>query len=285
VGKTGSIALPPHLIYKSDETTHAAFDHQRVINFIINSILADARRQANTNENAAIQRCLEAMQFSQLWCVQGFRMPERQIGMSGIQLACEILQPLLLHPSLSEKDIRQIGMTLYKIDQNFPDLHQVWDTEFRHAITEQENVKTDPNIKPSSSKDLRRVTERFLNARQSNSWGIDRFNPEFLKDKVTDDVLLLALASMWVVDEESIQYTLTQLRLTEGICALRLNQPTMLVSFPDPFTSEPLKYNETKVWSVGFDLEDQGGVQSYEKFPTYSKKTGLQLGDFVVQWK
>ena len=67
------------------------------------------------------------------------------------------------------------------------------------------------------------------------------------------------------------------LRLCEALCALRLGQSDTLSRFPDPFTGQPLRVANDRIWSLGPDGQDQSARVSYD--PTNGT---VSAGDIVA---
>lgn len=307
-----SIAFPYQVDFKTDKYP----EHIDKIDTIVLLILAEARRQEAAGAiQAAGARIFQAMAFSRLFLADGFSMDEHEAGIAGVQMSLHVLQSVLRRPDIAPGDIQKAGAALYEFDKKMPGFENSLLTQLNIDLVAQKDRLDDVDksdkrkhnmgskfiqfgtgidMSIPESKEVEEAMHKYLEVRKKPAWKSERgsfriftFNDDDIKKKknhpISNNSYIKALVTRWVSYELDHDSIVAEVRMTAAMCALRMGQPALVSNFIDPFTGNPLRNDDTKIWSAGPDGRDDGGRGEPQSLEDLINADGAW--DLVLNWK
>jgi len=266
-------------------------------------MLAKARmfEAQGAHDQAALEALRAVRLFSQLQGKSALSICHL-IGISATTLAAEVLESILLRPGLSQQTLQTIGAALYDIDQKQVGPAEGFRTEMTMTLYMMRRMAEDANYRnkmltdmnstnPGTAKQLeaaladlttyalewKKVTDAIMAYMEKPAWE-RRAAGGFSAQGLTRDPVLLESTNR-SYDEPLVRYDVekTRIRFCQVLCASGLGNASLAKSIVDPFTGQPLRIENGRVWSLGPDGVDQSGTTLWNP-----KNGAKSAGDLVA---
>jgi hypothetical protein len=265
-------------------------------------LLADARRlQAEGKPNEAARRALQAAQFNNIFNSENQMLISHLVGVAGVTRSMKTLEDILQSDKVSPDTARAIGAALIDIEKNGAGIVDGLEWEAATSLNTVRKMKADKDFRkkalepditnkemaralkktlknvPKYETEHERVWDAILANAQKPYYERERVDWTFVKNK-TDHPLLLASVPNFTEALTREDISIAHMRLAQALCALRMGGEFTAKQILDPFTGKPLVIKADKVYSLGPDMQDQGGDMEWNP-----NNGTVSVGDIVAK--
>jgi len=250
-------------------------------------LLEALRLDAEGKSEEAVWEAVLAARLSDRFRSPSVGVLSHLIGMVGTSAASRMLSSSLQDPALSPELLQQVRMSLAALEDGQTSVENVARSESTVQVEWIRRLVDDPaalqaelaqlgedNIDlaagleeavrdfPAYEEEHRRTVDSMLANIQKPYWNRTWYDETELESLAVNPYTRALLHAMLVASVRS-DAALAQTRLCQALCALRLGRDDIVAGLIDPFTGEPFRVERDRIYSLGPDREDQGGVLPY----------------------
>ncbi len=265
-------------------------------------MVVDALKQdAAGNKKEAITRLMQGVRFNLIFSNSpGTSAIQYQVGMAGATISLDRMAMILHSSGGTPEQFQAAYEELKAVDEKFVSPANPIRSEGKLFLDMVRELSKD-NDSVRKYKDLlgwewiSKASENFPSFESTNRGFWNGIKPELSKPYwehpglQMDSTIKAVLAGYPDISEEAIPNYMSiyaryynfqaKLRIMEAVCLMKANQPEEAKKIIDPYTGKPLIVMPEKIYSLGPDMQDQGGNLEYDV-----KKGTTGEGDITDKW-